>query len=115
MRRSSPHLIRVRTLSSSIAACPTATASNSFGNCAEKASASGVLVISERGAILDRVAGLDAGADDYLVKPFAFAELVARCRALLRRSREIQLEPVRLGNLLLRPDTLELCGSRRSA
>jgi len=65
-------------------------------------------MISERGAINDRVAGLDAGADDYLVKPFAFAELVARCRALLRRSREIQLEPVRLGNLLLRPDTLEL-------
>jgi DNA-binding response OmpR family regulator len=54
------------------------------------------------------LAGLDAGADDYLVKPFAFAELVARCRALLRRSREIQLDPVRLGNLLLRPDTLEL-------
>lgn len=68
----------------------------------------GILIISERGAIHDRVAGLDAGADDYLVKPFAFAELVARCRALLRRSREIQLEPVRLGNLLLRPDTLEL-------
>ncbi|MEY2759543.1 MAG: hypothetical protein RIR33_3321, partial [Pseudomonadota bacterium] len=68
----------------------------------------GVLMMSERGAINDRVAGLDAGADDYLVKPFAFAELVARCRALLRRSREIQLEPVRLGNLLLRPDTLEL-------
>jgi DNA-binding response OmpR family regulator len=67
-----------------------------------------VLVISERGAIHDRVAGLDAGADDYLVKPFAFAELVARCRALLRRPREIEMEPVRLGNLLLRPDTLEL-------
>ena len=70
--------------------------------------AAGVLVISERGAIQDRVAGLDAGADDYLVKPFAFAELVARCRALLRRSREIHMEPVRLGNLQLRPDTLEL-------
>jgi DNA-binding response OmpR family regulator len=67
-----------------------------------------VLVISERGAIHDRVAGLDAGADDYLVKPFAFAELVARCRALLRRPREIEIEPVRLGNLQLRPDTLEL-------
>jgi DNA-binding response OmpR family regulator len=67
-----------------------------------------VLVISERGAIHDRVAGLDAGADDYLVKPFAFAELVARCRALLRRPREIEMEPVRLGNLLLRPYTLEL-------
>jgi DNA-binding response OmpR family regulator len=67
-----------------------------------------VLMMSERGAIEDRVAGLDAGADDYLVKPFAFAELVARCRALLRRPRTLELEPIRLGNLTLKPDTLEL-------
>ncbi len=67
-----------------------------------------VLMMSERGAIEDRVAGLDAGADDYLVKPFAFAELVARCRALLRRPRALELEPIRLGNLTLKPDTLEL-------
>jgi len=44
-----------------------------------------VLVISARDTVQDRIAGLDAGADDYLVKPFAFAELVARMRALLRR------------------------------
>ncbi|MSU50835.1 MAG: response regulator transcription factor [Opitutus sp.] len=44
-----------------------------------------VLMLTARGAISDRVAGLETGADDYLAKPFAFAELVARCRALLRR------------------------------
>ena len=44
-----------------------------------------ILVLTAKDAISDRVTGLDAGADDYLVKPFAFAELVARVRALLRR------------------------------
>jgi two-component system, OmpR family, copper resistance phosphate regulon response regulator CusR len=46
-----------------------------------------VLLLTARDAVEDRVRGLDAGADDYLVKPFAFAELVARLRALLRRPR----------------------------
>lgn len=46
-----------------------------------------VLVLTARDAIEDRVLGLDAGADDYLVKPFAFSELLARIRALLRRER----------------------------
>jgi DNA-binding response OmpR family regulator len=44
-----------------------------------------VLVLTAKGAVNDKVAGLDAGADDYLIKPFAFAELSARIRALLRR------------------------------
>jgi two-component system copper resistance phosphate regulon response regulator CusR len=52
-----------------------------------------VLVITARDGVDDRVLGLDAGADDYLVKPFAFAELLARIRALLRRG---STEPVRL-------------------
>jgi two-component system copper resistance phosphate regulon response regulator CusR len=44
-----------------------------------------VLLLTARDSLDDRVAGLEGGADDYLAKPFAFAELVARCRALLRR------------------------------
>ena len=46
-----------------------------------------MLVLTARDTLQDRVAGLDSGADDYLVKPFAFAELLARIRALLRRGR----------------------------
>src|SRR5438093_4596083 len=52
-----------------------------------------VLLLTARDALEDKVAGLDSGADDYLVKPFAFAELVARVRALLRRSGDS--EPLR--------------------
>jgi two-component system, OmpR family, copper resistance phosphate regulon response regulator CusR len=46
-----------------------------------------VLILTARDAVEDRVTGLDAGADDYLVKPFAFAELLARVRAIARRGR----------------------------
>jgi DNA-binding response OmpR family regulator len=53
-----------------------------------------VLMLTARDAVEDRVAGLDAGADDYLIKPFAFKELLARLRALLRRHREVR--PLRL-------------------
>ena len=52
-----------------------------------RGSAVPVLVLTARDAVEDRVEGLEAGADDYLVKPFAFAELLARIRALLRRGR----------------------------
>ena len=60
-----------------------------------------VLILTARDGIEDRVAGLDAGADDYLVKPFAFAELLARVRALVRRSRGDQLLRLAVGDLTL--------------
>lgn len=50
-----------------------------------------VLILTARDTVEDRVAGLDAGADDFLVKPFAFAELLARIRALMRRGRVDQV------------------------
>jgi two-component system OmpR family response regulator len=51
-----------------------------------------ILMLTARGTVPDRVRGLDAGADDYLTKPFAFDELLARARALLRRGRDTLLE-----------------------
>nr|WP_225884036.1 response regulator transcription factor [Prochlorothrix hollandica] len=49
-----------------------------------------ILILSARGTEMDRVVGLEVGADDYMTKPFGMRELVARCRALLRRSRQSQ-------------------------
>lgn len=62
-----------------------------------------VLLLTARDAVEDRVAGLDSGADDYLVKPFAFAELLARLRALLRRGRPEEALRLRLADLELDP------------
>jgi two-component system OmpR family response regulator len=63
-----------------------------------------VLFLTTRSGIADRVAGLDAGADDYLVKPFAFAELVARVAALGRRPRSVVVETLlKVGDLELDP------------
>ncbi|MFL5244006.1 MAG: response regulator transcription factor [Gemmataceae bacterium] len=58
-----------------------------------------VLILTARDAIEDRVLGLDAGSDDYLVKPFAFAELLARLRVLLRRGRSDRESFLRGGDL----------------
>ncbi len=64
-----------------------------------------VLMLTARGSVKDRVDGLEAGADDYLVKPFAFEELVARLRALLRRPRHpLRTEALTAGNLRLHPE-----------
>ena len=62
-----------------------------------------VLILTARDAIEDRVAGLDAGADDYLTKPFALAELLARIRALLRRAHGIASPVLKHGALELDP------------
>jgi two-component system OmpR family response regulator len=62
-----------------------------------------VLMLTARSAISDRVAGLDAGADDYLVKPFAFDELFARLRALIRRDPGERPAVLRVGDLELDP------------
>jgi DNA-binding response OmpR family regulator len=62
-----------------------------------------VLVLTARDRLEDRVAGLDAGADDYLVKPVELAELAARLRALLRRSRGDSAPTVEVGELKLDP------------
>lgn len=63
-----------------------------------------VLILTSRDSIEDRVLGLDAGADDYLVKPFAFAELLARIRALMRRNLPASPSSLRIADLTLELD-----------
>src|SRR2546429_1953583 len=70
-----------------------------------------VLMLTARDSVEDRVAGLDSGADDYLVKPFAFAELLARLRALGRRGEIGAPAVLAVGDLRLDPATPEV--SRR--
>ena len=75
--------------------------------CAARGDRTPILMLTARDAVSDRVAGLDAGADDYLPKPFALEELLARLRALLRRSRDAA---ARAGALLSSPT----CASTRT-
>ena len=72
-----------------------------------------ILMLTARDAVEDRVRGLDSGADDYLVKPFAFAELVARLRALTRREPRLLSPILRLGDLVLDSSTREVARGGR--
>ena len=67
-----------------------------------------IICLTARDQLQDRVTGLDLGADDYLVKPFEFAELLARIRALVRRSPDLVPQKVRCADLELDPRTLEV-------
>ncbi len=67
-----------------------------------------VIILTAKGSVADRTAGLDAGADDYLVKPFALQELLARIRALLRRPPEVQQVILTAGDLSLNTVTFEV-------
>jgi two-component system, OmpR family, response regulator MprA len=74
-----------------------------------------VLMLTARAGVGDRVDGLDAGADDYLVKPFALEELLARIRALLRRGgQERGEEPLAFSDLVLDPGTREVRRGERT-
>jgi two-component system OmpR family response regulator len=72
-----------------------------------------VLILTARDAVGDRVRGLDGGADDYLVKPFAFSELLSRIRAVIRRGRQPRPVVLRCGPLALDPATrtTTVCGT----
>lgn len=67
-----------------------------------------VLVLTARDSVEDRVAGLDVGADDYLIKPFSFAELLARLRAIVRRGEPERPTVLQVGDLRLDPATRQV-------
>jgi DNA-binding response OmpR family regulator len=67
-----------------------------------------ILMLTAKDSVEDKVAGLDTGADDYLVKPFAFSELLARLRALLRREVLPKAQKVQVGDLSLDPASREV-------
>jgi DNA-binding response OmpR family regulator len=70
-------------------------------------SPTGILILTARSSLDDRVNGLDQGADDYLVKPFHFPELLARVRAILRREGETRHPILRIGDLVLDPNAIK--------
>lgn len=67
-----------------------------------------IIMLTAKDTVDDRVKGLDAGADDYLVKPFAFKELLARVRSLLRRTDNVQQVVLQVGNLIMDPASREV-------
>ena len=73
-----------------------------------------VLLLTAKAEVEDRIEGLDAGADDYLPKPFAMGELLARVRALLRRRESFTADVLACGNILLDRNSYELQGKNKS-
>ncbi len=73
-----------------------------------------VLILTAKAEVEDRIVGLDAGADDYLTKPFAMGELLARIRAMTRRKSEFSPNLLTLGNLSLNRETFELSTEKGS-
>lgn len=73
-----------------------------------------ILMLTARSEISDRVSGLDSGADDYLTKPFAIEELLARVRALVRRQGDMQMENICYGDIKLNINTHDLYVSDKS-
>jgi DNA-binding response OmpR family regulator len=67
-----------------------------------------ILILTARDKVQDRVQGLDCGADDYVVKPFAFPELLARIRAMLRRDTNVKTPQIQAGDLTLDPVTRQV-------
>jgi len=73
-----------------------------------------IMMLTARDAVEDRVRGLDAGADDYMVKPFSFSELLARVRALLRREAMTKSPEIALGDLVLNTLTRQVRRGHRT-
>ncbi|MCI9129742.1 MAG: response regulator transcription factor [Eggerthellaceae bacterium] len=72
-----------------------------------------IILLTARDAVGDKITGLDAGADDYMTKPFSPAELMAHLRALTRRQGEVQFESLKVGDLTLGLEDYELtCGDK---
>ncbi len=67
-----------------------------------------IVMLTAKDMVEDRIKGLDAGADDYLTKPFAFGELLARIRALLRREKTVKSTKLEVGDLIMDPATHEV-------
>lgn len=75
----------------------------------------GIMILTARGGELDRVVGLDVGADDYIAKPFALAELLARVRALLRRSGQVAGPAAQVAPAATAPDVVRVDAEARRA
>lgn len=72
-----------------------------------------ILMLTAKGQLEDKITGLDAGADDYLVKPFSFEELFARMRALARRPAQVSASVLQLDDLILDPKTFSVSRGNR--